>query len=327
MLAVETIELSKDYETKKTFLRAVDTLDLAIEESEIYSLLGPNGAGKTTSVRLLAGLLRPTEGKASVLGLDIIKNAQEIRSNVGLLTETPALYERLTVRRNLEFIADLYDVPKEEVKPRIEEIIDLFEISEKIDEPAGVLSKGMKQKVAIARAMFHDPKIIFLDEPTASLAPESAKVVREQILKLAKIEHRTFFICTHNLFEAEILSSRIGIINRGRLIAQGTPAELRDLHKDQMVTVFRFTRWDNNLKIYFEDLNFELIEMNQNQKTISAIIPQVEKQTPTIIENLVKMKYPIIEVRHEYPTLERIYLELVETESIPREVDEEEIEE
>ena len=327
MLAVETLQLTKDYETKDTFLRAVDTLDLAIEESEIYSLLGPNGAGKTTSVRLLAGLLRPTEGKASVLGLDIIKNAQEIRGNVGLLTETPALYERLTVRRNLEFIADLYDVPKEEVKPRIEEIIDLFEISEKIDEPAGTLSKGMKQKVAIARAMFHDPKIIFLDEPTASLAPESAKIVREQIQKLAKIEHRTFFICTHNLFEAEILSSRIGIINRGKLIAQGTPAELRDLHKDQRVTVFRFAKWDNNLKKFFEDLNVELVEVNQTQKAISTIIPQVEKQTPTIIETLVKHNYPMIEIRHEYPTLEKIYLELVETESIPREVEEEEIEE
>ncbi|NPD88877.1 MAG: ABC transporter ATP-binding protein [Asgard group archaeon] len=326
MLAVETSKLTKDYKTKEAFLRAVDTLDLAIEESEIYSLLGPNGAGKTTSVRILAGLLRPTDGNAKVLGLDIIKDAQEIRSNVGLLTETPALYERLTVRRNLEFIADLYDVPKEEVKPRIEEIIDLFEISEKIDEPAGALSKGMKQKVAIARAMFHDPKIIFLDEPTASLAPESAKIVREQIQKLAKTEHRTFFICTHNLFEAEILSSRVGIINRGSLVAEGTPAELRDLHKDQRITVFRFTKWDNALKNFFEDLDLELIEIDQNQKSISAIIPQVEKQTPTIIENLVKQKYSMVEVRHEYPTLEKIYLELVETESIPRE-EEEEIEE
>ena len=324
MLAVETSRLTKDYETKDTFLRAVDTLDLTIEESEIYSLLGPNGAGKTTSVRLLTGLLRPTEGSAKVLGLDIVKNAQEIRSKVGLLTETPAIYERLTVRQNMEFIAELYDVPKEEVKPRIEEIIDLFEIPEKIDEPAGSLSKGMKQKVAIARAMFHDPQIIFLDEPTASLAPESAKIVRDQIRKLAKVEHRTFFICTHNLFEAELLSTRVGIINRGKLIAQGTPAELRDLHKDQRVSVFRFTKWDYNLKKFFEDLNLEMIDVDQNQRVISVIIPEIEKQTPGIIENLVNQNYPMVEVRHEYPSLERIYLELVETESIPREEEEEE---
>ena len=323
MLAVETLNLTKDYETKDAFLRAVDTLNLAIEESEIYSLLGPNGAGKTTSVRLLTGLLRPTIGNATVLGLDIIKDAQEIRSKVGLLTETPAIYERLTVRQNLEFIAELYDVPKEEVKPRIEDIIDLFEISEKIDEPAGALSKGMKQKVSIARAMFHDPQIIFLDEPTASLAPESAKVVREQIQKLAKTEQRTFFICTHNLFEAEILSSRVGIINRGRIIAQGTPSELRDLHKDQRITVFRFVKWDDKLTNFFENLNVELVEINRYQKSISAVIPEVETQTPSIIENLVEQKHAMIEVRHEYPTLERIYLELVETESIPREEEEE----
>jgi ABC-2 type transport system ATP-binding protein len=323
MLAVETLNLTKDYETKDTFLRAVDSLDLAIEESEIYSLLGPNGAGKTTTVRLLAGLLRPSDGSAKVLELDAVKDSQKIRSQVGLLTETPAIYERLTVRHNLEFIAELYNVPKEEVKPRIEEIINLFEISEKIDEPAGSLSKGMKQKVSIARAMFHDPQIIFLDEPTASLAPESAKIVRDQILKLAKTEQRTFFICTHNLFEAEILSSRVGIINRGRLIAQGTPSELRDLHKDQMVTVFRFVKWEDSLKKFFEDLNLELVEINKSQKSISTIIPQVEKQTPTIVENLVNQNHALVEVRHEYPSLERIYLELVETESIPREEEEE----
>ncbi|MHA2358599.1 MAG: ABC transporter ATP-binding protein [Candidatus Heimdallarchaeaceae archaeon] len=295
MLAVETFQLSKDYETKDTFLRAVNRLNLAIEESEIYTLLGPNGAGKTTTVRLLTGLLIPSEGGANVLGLDIRKDAQEIRGNVGLLTETPAIYERLTVRQNLEFIAELYDVPKEEIKPRIENIIDLFDISEKIDQPAGALSKGMKQKVAIARAMIHNPPIIFLDEPTASLAPESAKTVRDQIQKLAKTEKRTFFLCTHNLFEAEILSSRIGIINTGGIIAEGTPAQLREMQKE-----------------------------SPEKKSISLVLSDIEKQTPSIIESLVKQKFPMVEVRQEYPTLERIYLELVETESVPREVEEEE---
>jgi ABC-type multidrug transport system ATPase subunit len=128
------------------------------------------------------------------------------------------------------------------------------------------------------------------------------------------------------LFEAEILSSRVGIINRGSLVAEGTPAELRDMHKDQRVTVFRFAKWDSSLKNFFEDLNVELVEINQIQKSISVIIPQVEKQTPIIIENLTQHKHPMIEVRHEYPTLERIYLELLETERIPRE-EEEEIEE
>jgi ABC-2 type transport system ATP-binding protein len=299
-------------------LKAVDELNLEIKEAEIYSLLGPNGSGKTTTVRMLTGLLRPTIGGAKVLGLDISDNLQEIRGRVGHLTETPALYERLTVRQNLDFFAKLYKVPETEIKPRIEEIADLFELPEKLDEPAGTLSKGMKQKVAIARAMFHEPELIFLDEPTASLSPESSKVIREQILKLAKKERRTFFICTHNLFEAERLSSRVGIINHGRLVAQGSPAELRELRKDETVTVFRFSTWENNTKGFFEDLKIEIIEQNQDQKYVSVIIKDIEKQTPSIIGSLAKNNFQLVEVKHEFPTLERIYLELIELERVPR---------
>jgi ABC-2 type transport system ATP-binding protein len=299
-------------------LKAVDELNLEIKEAEIYSLLGPNGSGKTTTVRMLTGLLRPTIGGAKVLGLDISDNLQEIRGRVGHLTETPALYERLTVRQNLDFFAKLYKVPETEIKPRIEEIADLFELPEKLDEPAGTLSKGMKQKVAIARAMFHEPELIFLDEPTASLSPESSKVIREQILKLAKKERRTFFICTHNLFEAERLSSRVGIINHGRLVAQGSPAELRELRKDETVTIFRFSTWENNTKGFFEDLKIEIIEQNQDQKYVSVIIKDIEKQTPSIINSLAKNNFQLVEVKHEFPTLERIYLELIELERVPR---------
>ena len=315
MLAVETYNLTKMFNK----LKAVDELNLEIKEAEIYSLLGPNGAGKTTSVRMLTGLLRPTMGGARVLGLDISENLQEIRSRVGHLTETPALYERLTVRQNLDFFAKLYKVPETEIKPRIEEIVDLFDLPEKLDDPAGTLSKGMKQKVAIARAMFHKPELIFLDEPTASLSPESAKVVREQIVKLAKKEKRTFFICTHNLFEAERLSSRVGIINHGRLIAQGSPAELREMRKDETVTIFRFSTWESNTKEFFEDMKIEIIEQNQDKKYVSAIIKDIEKQTPNIINSLAKNNFQLVEVKHEFPTLERIYLELVELEGVPRE--------
>ncbi|MCK4972250.1 MAG: ABC transporter ATP-binding protein [Candidatus Heimdallarchaeota archaeon] len=315
MLAVETYNLTKMFNK----LKAVDELNLEIKEAEIYSLLDPNGAGKTTSVRMITGLLRPTMGGARVLGLDISENLQEIRSRVGHLTETPALYERLTVRQNLDFFAKLYKVPETEIKPRIEEIVDLFDLPEKLDDPAGTLSKGMKQKVAIARAMFHKPELIFLDEPTASLSPESAKVVREQIVKLAKKEKRTFFICTHNLFEAERLSSRVGIINHGRLVAQGSPGELREMRKDETVTIFRFSTWESNTKEFFEDMKIEIIEQNQDKKYVSAIIKDIEKQTPNIINSLAKNNFQLVEVKHEFPTLERIYLELVELEGVPRE--------
>ena len=315
MLAVETRDLTKLYGK----LKAVDDLNLEIEESEIYSLLGPNGAGKTTTVRMLTGLLEPTLGGARVLGMDIGENIQEIRGRVGLLTETPALYERLTVGQNLDFFAKLYKVPSEEIKPRIEEIIDLFEIEDKLDEPAGALSKGMKQKVAIARAMFHNPELIFLDEPTASLSPESAKVVRDQIVKLAKKEQRTFFICTHNLFEAERLSTRVGIINHGKLVAQGSPAQLREMRMDETITVFRFAKWDKSYSSFLKSLEIDIMDEIEELKSISVNIHDIEKDMPEIINSISDKKLPLIEVKHEYPTLERIYLELIELEGVPRE--------
>ncbi len=321
MLAIETRQLTKDYEIKKDrkkiYLRAVDNVNLQIKESEIYCLLGPNGAGKTSTSRLLTAILRPSIGGARILGLDVVEDASEVRSKVGLLTETPALYERLTVRQNLNFIAQLYSIPKEDINPRIEEIVDLFDLTEKIDLSAGSLSKGMRQKVSIARAMIHDPPVLFLDEPTASLAPESAKIVREQIMKLAKTKKRTFFICTHNLFEAERLATRVGIINRGKIISQGSPAELRELKKDETSTIFRFSSWSDIIKNYFQEGDYEILEIDPEKKSISIFISDIENETPQIIEKLINQKFPMFEVRHEYPTLERVYLELVESENQP----------
>ncbi len=327
MLAIETRQLTKDYEIKrnkgKVYLRAVNDLNLKIEESEIYCLLGPNGAGKTSTTRLLTSILRPSIGGARILGSDTVEDASDVRSKVGLLTETPALYERLTVRQNLSFIAQLHSIPKEEINPRIEEIVDLFDLTEKIDLPAGSLSKGMRQKVSIARAMIHNPSVLFLDEPTASLAPESAKIVRDQITKLAKTEKRTFFICTHNLFEAEKLATRIGIINRGKLITQGSPSELRELSRDESYTVFRFSNWNDIIKNHIQESGYEVLEMNPEKKSVSIYISDIEKETSHIIETMVNLKFPIIEVKHEFPTLERIYLELVESANRPIKEEEE----
>ena len=328
MLAIETRQLSKDYEIKKNkekiFLRAVDNLNLKIEESEIYCLLGPNGAGKTSTSRLLTAILHPSTGGARILGSDIIEEASEVRKKVGLLTETPALYERLTVRQNLDFIARLYGIPKADINPRIEEIIDLFDLTEKIDLSAGSLSKGMRQKVAIARAMIHDPPVLFLDEPTASLAPESAKIVREQIEILSKEKKRTFFICTHNLFEAERLATKVGIINRGKIISEGSPTQLRHLRKDETTSIFRFSNWSDVIKNHFLEGDYEVLEINPNTKSVSLFINNIEKETPLIIEKLINLKFPMFEVRHEFPTLERVYLELIE--SADRPLKEEEVE-
>ncbi|MCP4425619.1 MAG: ABC transporter ATP-binding protein, partial [Chloroflexi bacterium] len=177
---------------------AVDRLTLEIDEGEVFGFLGPNGAGKTTTVRMLTSLIAPSAGQATVMGYKIGGDDQEIRRNVGILTETPGLYDRLSAQRNLTIYAKLYEV--EQVERQAEKYLKMLGLWERRHDAAGTFSKGMRQKLAIARTLLHEPKIIFLDEPTAGLDPEAAKLVRNFIAEL-KGEGRTIFICTHNLDE------------------------------------------------------------------------------------------------------------------------------
>jgi len=205
-------------------LLAVDGLTFEVREGEIFGLLGPNGAGKTTTVRMLCCLITPTAGTAIIGGFEVGRDSLRIREMVGLLPETPGLYGELSAYRNLEFFAKLYGVPEGKREENIERFLEMLDLWERRDDPVGAFSKGMQQKIAIVRAMIHEPKVLFLDEPTAGLAPESAKIVRDFILEL-KHKRRTIFLCTHNLDEAERLCDRVAIINT-RLIAIGTPKEL-----------------------------------------------------------------------------------------------------
>lgn len=309
----ESISVIKTTDLSKKFgnIVAVDKLNLEVKESEIFGLLGPNGAGKTTSVRLFVGMLKPTQGKVEVLGLDSKTQSNMIREQVGILTEGASHYDRLTVRDNLRFYGRVHQIPKTELDNHIESMVDLFDIEDKLDSAAGSLSKGMKQKLAIARALIHDPKLLFLDEPTSSLSPESAKTVRDLIITLTKQHKRTVFINTHNLAEAEKLCSRVGIIEKGKLIAIGTPSELKSHLQGDVVTTFRFKSWSKDIPDYFSSINAKIIEKNQSELYFSVKLDDISEQTPVIIANLVKRDTPIVEVSHTRPTLERIYLELV----------------
>ena len=191
------------------------------------ALLGPNGAGKTTTVRMLTGLISPTEGEATVAGLPLRGNENRIRAQVGVLTETPSLYDRMRVADYLAFFGRLYGIPGVELGPRIEQFLRLFDLQDHRDKRIGSFSKGMKQKVALARALLHDPRVIFLDEPTSGLDPESARVLRDYILFLKEERRRTILVCTHNLDEAERLADYIGIISRGRLLRYSRAEELK----------------------------------------------------------------------------------------------------
>ncbi|MGD1061609.1 MAG: ABC transporter ATP-binding protein [Methanomassiliicoccales archaeon] len=197
---IETSGLSRVFDR----LLAVDDVTLTIPEGEAFAFLGPNGAGKTTTVRMLCCLIAPTSGTASISGLDILDKKEQIkiRGMIGLLPENPGLYESLGAYRNLDFYARLYDVPDAQRQSRIESLLKTLGIWERRDEPVGKFSKGMKQKVAIARALVHSPKYLFLDEPTAALDPESAKTVRDFLIELKK-EGVTLFLNTHNLDEAQ----------------------------------------------------------------------------------------------------------------------------
>ena len=205
---------------------AVDNLDLTIKDGEVFGFIGPNGAGKTTTIRMLTCLISPTSGSITINGLDATdpKDALLIRSKIGLLPEVPGLYETLSAYKNLDFFAALYEVPAEKRERRIKELLETLGIWNRRDDIVGKFSKGMKQKIAIARALVHEPEFLFLDEPTSGLDPEASLTVRNFLLDLKK-GGRTIFINTHNLDDAERLCDTIGVM-KTRLLATGSPEEL-----------------------------------------------------------------------------------------------------
>lgn len=205
---------------------AVDQLTFDVAPGEIFGLLGHNGAGKTTTIRLLNGVLAPSAGGARVLDFDPELQGPALRHHTGVLTETPALDERLTGRENLTMYGRLYGLKGAELEARVTELLATFELSDWADERAGSYSKGMKQRLALARLLVHDPAVLFLDEPTAGLDPLAARHVHELIQQLSQTGQRTIVLCTHNLAEAEQLCHRVAVLERGRLMALGAPAEL-----------------------------------------------------------------------------------------------------
>ena len=218
MLAIETQKLSRTFNT----VRAVVELDLAIEQGEVFGFLGSNGAGKTTTIKMLTGQLRPTAGVAKVMGQAILDKSSTLGMLVGVVFEFANLYPRLSVRQNLTFAAQLYDVPSQ----RIDELLERMSLSDRAMEPVEVLSTGMKQKLSIARALLHRPRVLFLDEPTSGLDPSFARGIRDEIRSL-KEEGTTVFLTTHYMEEAEQLCDRVAFIEQGRVFLQDSPTSLK----------------------------------------------------------------------------------------------------
>lgn len=224
-VAIETIDLTKEYGKK---ILALNKLNLKVRRGETFGLLGPNGAGKTTTVRILNAIIKPTSGSAFVAGFDVLKEPDKVKYRTGLLPEMAGVYEKLTAKEFLTFIGRLYDVPKEILIDRVEDLLKLFELANRADDLLESYSRGMKQKVLIASALIHDPYVIFLDEPIATLDPASARMVKDMIKLLSEKADKTIFICTHILSFAQELCDRVGIIDKGRLLLVDTPKEIME---------------------------------------------------------------------------------------------------
>ena len=287
---------------------AVRGVSLAVHRGEVVGLLGPNGAGKTTTVRLLTALIRPTEGNATVGGFDVRDDPESVRTQVGILTETPGLYDKLSATANLDFFGRLYGLPPDVRADRIERYLRLFSLWDRRDDLAATFSKGMKQKLAIARALLHDPSVVFLDEPTAALDPEAAFIVREAIETLRKAG-RTIVLATHNLDEADRLCDRIAFI-RGGLLRIDTPTALRGalgghglavrLRGEATPTLIDAVRGVPGVR-----------SAGSQDGVLQVAADEPEVIAPDVVRALVASGADVIEVRPERASLERVYFEVM----------------
>ncbi len=305
-MTIQTNDLTKVFNPEKNGgTLAVDRLTLEVKEGEVFGFLGPNGAGKTTTVRMLTSLIAPTSGSAIVNGFRLGKEDQNIRRSVGILTETPGLYDNLSAEFNLRFYANLYEV--RDVAGQVEKYLRMLGLWDRRDDAAGSFSKGMKQKLAIARALLHEPRILFLDEPTAALDPEAAYLVRECMADLRK-EGRTIFLCTHNLDEADRLCDRIGVF-KTRLLVVDTPANLRSSLFGRKV-VFHLSQVDEKLVESVGSLPFvKATRLVENKLLVTLDDP--EQHNPDIVRLLVSLGADIRFVGELRHSLEDVYLQLV----------------
>jgi len=300
---IRTENLTKRF--KETL--AVDGLNLDIREGEVFGFLGPNGAGKTTTVRMLTSLIGPTSGAATVAGFPIGQRNTDIRRNVGVLTETPGMYDNLSAEYNLRIFADLYEV--RDAAGQVDKYLKMLGLYDRRLDSAGTFSKGMKQKLAIARAVLHEPKIVFLDEPTAALDPEAAHLVRDFIAELKK-GGRTIFLCTHNLDEADRLCDRIGVF-KTRLLMVDTPSNLRASIFGRKV-VFHLRAADEKMVQALRALPF-LREARLVDNKLVVTLENPEAHNPEIVRLLAGMGADIQFVGELRHSLEEVYLQLVKT--------------
>jgi ABC-2 type transport system ATP-binding protein len=290
--------------------QALRDMTFSVEKGQVFALLGPNGAGKTTTIRVLNGLLRPSAGQCSVLGLNPDSQGAEIRRRTGVLTETPALYERLTAWQNLQFFGSLSDMSAAQIKERGGFYLRALDLEERADHRVETYSKGMKQRLALARALLHDPELLFLDEPTSGMDPYAARQVEELIYRISKDEGRSVILCTHRLFEAEKVCDYVAVMRNGSIAAAGTLDELRRQVTPEIRVRFEFQQAPG------QDLAAQTGRLPgvQSLEGAGSLVWQVRLETietvPPLVAFLTANGAAVLSVIPHRATLEEIYLKL-----------------
>lgn len=300
---IEAHELTKFYDN---FL-AVDKVTLNVGAGEVVAILGPNGAGKTTTVRMLTSILSPTSGYAKVAGYDVVRQPEMVRAQVGVLTEQHGLYERMKAVEYLDFFGRIYHLPPAVRKARSLQLMERFGLGFALGKSLGEYSKGMKQKLALVRAMLHDPPVLLLDEPTSAMDPQSAKQVRDAIIELQR-DNRTFLITTHNLAEAQALADHIAIIRRGRIIASGSFEELARRFVGDPVMELHVVGELNGLAGDIGDI-VTVEDSGRDWLRFRAHDPAVTN--PALLRKLAGLGIDVITLAPKSETLEEIYLQVV----------------
>lgn len=298
---IETNDLSKQFNND---FWAVDGVTLNVQPGKILALLGQNGAGKTTTVRMLTALLRPTRGWARVAGFDVIKNPKDIRSNVGVLTEQHGLYMRMSGDEYLEFFGKVYGLDPDVRKSRSAYLLEYFGMAEFAKRRCGEYSKGMKQKLALARSLLHDPPVLLLDEPTSAMDPESSRLVRDEIARL-RSSQRTIILCTHNLAEAEALADSIAIIYRGKVLLNGTLDELKRTVLGPVEYEAKFAR---EFDAGHLDLPSGVTLADRGVDRLRFRIETPQTANPVLVNALTSRNAPLISFQEVPRKLEQVYL-------------------
>ena len=299
--AIETTDLTRRFGE----LVAVDKLNISVDHREIFGLLGPNGAGKTTTISMLCTILKPTSGTAKVNGFDIVKQATQVRKSIGIVFQDPSIDDRLTGKENLYMHANLYGVPPNEQKSRIEKVLNLVELEDRANDILRTYSSGMRRRLEIARGLIHYPKILFLDEPTIGLDPQTREHIWEYIKELKETQDITIVLTTHYMEEADRLSDRVAIIDYGKIVALDTPTQLKRTLEGDVITI-KAQETERLLTVLATKIN--ILRNSRNQDKLEITVKDGEALVPRIVQIAAESRINIEAVVLRQPSLEDVFL-------------------